>query len=444
MLEKMYKAIIVGIGVSGAASLYMLTRYTNVVPIAVIEKYDGPAKVNSDPKNNAQTLHRGATETNYSLEKALLQKEAGDMVARYIESKGPAGGLFRRLHIMALAVGRAKVARLRERYEVFKNYYPKLRFLDREGIAKIEPIVVDGRRANEEIAALVSEDGIAVNYQKLAECLLQDALDSKKDIGVFFKTEVKRVSREAGHYSVETSWGNLRGESIIFTSGPYSLVFAQTLGYCTDLEILSVAGSFYFSRKVPNGKIYPMQREGMPFAEHHLDPDVTDPSRARFGPTAKIVPEMERRKPKTFFDYVLRTPVHTPRGVCAIVRAVLAKVPLDFVIKNAIYDMPVVGKWLFLKSARKTVPLLRYSDLTLGKELGGVRPQIVNMKTKRLEMGEARIVGDKNGDKIIANTTPSPGASSSMKNGERDARQIVEFLGEGFWFDEEKFRKDFG
>jgi malate dehydrogenase (quinone) len=272
---------------------------------------------------------------------------------------------------------------------------------------------------------------------------LQDALDTKKDVDVFFRTEVKKVSREDGHYVIETSSGILRGESIIFTSGPYSLAFAQTLGYGRDLAILPVAGSFYFSKKVPNGKIYPMQKEGMSFAEHHLDPDVTNSCIGRFGPTAKVVAEMERRNPKTFFAYIMRTPVHTPRGIYAIAVAMFAKVPIDFVFKNIVYDMPIVGKWLFLKSARKTVPLLRYSDLTLGKELGGVRPQIVNMKTRRLEMGEARIVGNKNGDKIIANTTPSPGASKSMKNGELDARQVVLFLGEGFWFDEEKFRKDF-
>ena len=45
MAEKIYKVIIVGIGVSGASSLYMLTRYTNVGPIMVIEKYGSPAMV---------------------------------------------------------------------------------------------------------------------------------------------------------------------------------------------------------------------------------------------------------------------------------------------------------------------------------------------------------------------------------------------------------------
>ena len=302
MNEKIYNVIIVGLGVSGAASLYMLTRYTNIDHIAVIEKYNNPAMVNSDPKNNSQTLHFGDTETNYSLEKALIQKEAGEMVARYIEAKGSANGLFRKTNRMALAVGREQIERLEARFEAFKDHYPKLRFLDREGIAQIEPLVVEGRSPSEEIAAMVSEDGYAVNYQKLAESLLEDSLATGKDIDVFFKTEVKRVFREGSHFVIETTKGIMKGEIVVFTSGPYSLVFAQSLGYGRDLEIISVAGSFYDSRKVPNGKIYPMQKEGMSFAEHHIDPDVTNPSVARFGPTAKIVPEMERRNPKTFFE----------------------------------------------------------------------------------------------------------------------------------------------
>ena len=55
-------------------------------------------------------------------------------------------------------------------------------------------------------------------------------------------------------------------------------------------------------------------------------------------------------------------------------------------------------------------------------------------------MGDSSIVGNN----IIFNTTPSPGASVCLGNAHRDAKKIVEFLGPGYWFDEEKFQKELG
>lgn len=46
------------------------------------------------------------------------------------------------------------------------------------------------------------------------------------------------------------------------------------------------------------------------------------------------------------------------------------------------------------------------------------------------------------GDKIIFNTTPSPGASVCLGNAHRDAKRIVEFLGSEYHFDEELFQKE--
>lgn len=84
---------------------------------------------------------------------------------------------------------------------------------------------------------------------------------------------------------------------------------------------------------------------------------------------------------------------------------------------------------------------MKYRYLRFGKGIGGLRPQVVDMETGSLLMGESKIIGDN----IIFNTTPSPGASSSLRNAEKDARTIVGFLaGSGAFFDEEGFARDFG
>ena len=47
MTEKHYEVIVVGGGISGAALLYELARYTDIKNIALVEKYEGLATLNS-------------------------------------------------------------------------------------------------------------------------------------------------------------------------------------------------------------------------------------------------------------------------------------------------------------------------------------------------------------------------------------------------------------
>ena len=50
---------------------------------------------------------------------------------------------------------------------------------------------------------------------------------------------------------------------------------------------------------------------------------------------------------------------------------------------------------------------------------------MVDVKKKEINMGEAKILGDR----IIFNITPSPGASVCLKNSENDALKVCSFLG---------------
>ena len=53
-----------------------------------------------------------------------------------------------------------------------------------------------------------------------------------------------------------------------------------------------------------------------------------------------------------------------------------------------------------------------------------------------------RVIIEPNYENIIFNITPSPGASTSLKNAENDAKTIVKFLGSGFKFNDKQFRTD--
>ena len=109
-----------------------------------------------------------------------------------------------------------------------------------------------------------------------------------------------------------------------------------------------------------------------------------------------------------------------------------------YVFMNFLYDLPFIGKRLFIKEVRKIVPSLKLSELRFAKGIGGTRPQIINNTTRKLEMGEAKL----SGDNIIFNITPSPGASTCLGNAYTDVLKIIEFLGNKNTFDKKAFEKD--
>ena len=434
MTERRSEVIIVGGGVTGTALLWVLSRFTNVNDILLIEKNSGVAQVNSHPLNNAQTSHDGGTETNYDLPHALEVKKAATILRNYIESRKKKG-LFKKTHRMVLGVGRREVETLRKRYAEFKDAYPDLSLVGPKKLEALEPLVMKNRDPRQAVCALFSTEGYAIDYQKLSESFLEDALETRKEIKVLFDTAVRSIRRENGEYVLGATKGTFRAPVIVFAAGPYSLLFAQELGYGKEYAILPVAGSFFSGGELVRGKVYRVQIPGRPFAEIHADADVLNQKDTRFGPTTKPLPLMERHQYKSFFDFV-KLPLISIRGLWALLKILSSNGLLSYVAKNACYDfLPFLGKLMFLREARVIIPSIKYRDLKRRKGAGGIRPQIVNLETGNLEMGDATIVGEN----CIFNTTPSPGASKAPANAKRDAMRVVGFLGKKYYFDQEAF-----
>ncbi len=427
MPNRDFDVIIVGGGVTGTSLMYVLSRYTNIGRIALIEKNSGVGQVNSHPLNNAQTSHDGGTETNYTLEHAREVQHAAHLLRAYVRSR-TVDGLYQITNRMVIGVGVAEVAKLRKRYEDFKTFYPDLRLVEREELGRLEPKVMEGRHSNQSICALVSKEGYAINYQVLSDCFMKDAYRANETVEMFFGTGVTRVRRQAhplDGFILYTDKGVFTTKVVVFAAGAYSLLFAQQLSYGMDYGILPVAGSFYSSKKLVNGKVYRMQVEGRPFAEVHCDPDVLDQEVSRFGPTTKPLPLMERHHYKTFWDFI-KLPIVSFRGLSALMKIIIQNHLLAYILRNVVYDLPIVGKLFFLREARVIIPTITRHDLYLRKGAGGIRPQIVNLKTGKLEMGDKRILGEAR-DTCIFNTTPSPGASVCLANAIRDAEHITRY-----------------
>ena len=435
-----HDVVIVGGGVSGTALLYTLSKYTDVKNIALIEKYSDFGLVNSSPRMNSQTLHFGDIETNYTLEKAKKVKRYADMVMHYLETEKSAKGdegLFIKVPKMVLAVGKEQVKTLSERFPSFGQLFPKLRMIGKEEIGKVEPRILEGRDPEQELLAFLTEDGYTVDFRKLSHSFVRNAKVYNPDITVRLSTKVLKVSWEGDHYRVITDQGECEAAAVVVAAGSHSLKFAKSLGYGKDFSILSMSGSFYTGPKVLNGKVYTMQIPKLPFAAVHGDPEVHNENITRFGPTAKPIFFLERYNYSTFWEYW-----QTFGLGLAPLRSIL-KISSDgvifrYLLKNVVYDFPWIGKKAFMKEIRKIVPNAKSEEIRFAKGVGGTRPQIINNTTRKLELGEAKILGEK----IIFNITPSPGASTCLGNAFEDTTKLMGFLSDRFTFNGDQFEKD--
>ncbi len=438
-----YEVLIVGAGISGAALAYELARYTDVESIAILEKYEKVAPLNTQGKANSQTIHFGDIETNYTASKASITKKTAKMVEKYCLQHKLENKITFSHQKMALGVGDREVEFLLERYEEFKELFPNLQVWDKEHLKTIEPKLVfdaDGKERPETIVGIGSQgEWTTVDYGKMTENLIENA---KKEEGceteLFLNTQVKEIEKqEDGTFKITTTKETFTANSVVVNAGAHSLFLAHKMGYGLDYATLPMAGSFYMTNQTMlNGKVYMVQNPKLPFAVLHGDPEILEHGLTRFGPTALVLPKLERFKPGTYLDF-WKT-LNFDANIVTIFWDLLKDSDIrNYIFRNFLFEIPYFNKKLFVKDARKIVPSLSVDDSHYAKGFGGVRPQVLDKKERKLMLGEASI---NTGEGVIFNMTPSPGATSCLGNAKRDVMNLCTFLGRSF--DKEKFEEE--
>lgn len=246
---------------------------------------------------------------------------------------------------------------------------------------------------------------------------------------------VEEIIEQDGIFNIHTPDQIIKAKTVVVSAGGHSLLIAQQMGYGLEFSCLPVAGSFYFTPKVLKGKVYTVQNDKLPFAAVHGDPDVLIEGKTRFGPTALLLPLLERYNSDTFLEFlrVLRLDARVIRVLWSLFKVSDIR---NYLLKNFLFEIPLLRRWLFLQDARKIVPSLKLKDVRFAKGFGGIRPQLIDKKNLKLLLGEAKI---NPGSGIIFNMTPSPGGTSCLENAEADLRLVSEYLGAKV--DEEKLQQ---
>jgi len=302
--------------------------------------------------------------------------------------------------------------------------------------------MIDDHFREDEIIALGSTDEYtAVNFEALSRSFVRQAQleaekDENKNVDVHYNQQIDNIEIEDDGFIVETQGICYRTRALVACAGGHSLKLAHDLGFGHNYSVLPIAGSYYFTPHSLNGKVYTVQNDALPFAAIHGDPDVLVPGETRFGPTALVLPILERYNYKTLPDFfrVFRFDRRVAKVLWDLLRVRDIR---NYMFKNMLFEIPFIRKWLFLKDVRKIIPSLRLGDLTFAHKVGGIRPQLIDKDQCKLVMGEAKI---NTGTGAIFNMTPSPGGTSCLENAEIDLRTIVEHLGASI--DDEALQKD--
>ncbi|OEH75582.1 FAD malate-dehydrogenase [Cyclospora cayetanensis] len=447
--------------------------------LGLVERRSAFGVVQSNPRNNSQTIHCGDIETNYTLrelflassergtclrgtdnvEKARVVKRQADMLRNFATKLPPSvrDKVVFRFPKMALAVGPEECDFMEKRFKIFRELFTSLQLINKQQICEVEPRV--GLRSSnferpEEVCAMyVPNEYTGVDYVHLAEAFVEQAkaLGSDKasaraeplmhlkyihkiDLGL--NTEVLEIRREREDlFSIRTNRGVKQARFVVVSACGHSLLFAQRMGYGLQYSCLPMAGSFYFTERMLNGKVYTVQDSRLPFAAVHGDPDVVAQGLTRFGPTALPLPLLERFNICTLPDF-LRVVNPDLNLLKVYIELLNTRHMRNYVLRNFLFEVPVLNHHLFAKDVSKIVPSIKPEDLKYAKGFGGVRPQLIDKEQKKLLLGEGKIM---TGENIIFNITPSPGGTTCLGTAQTDLKEIVKQLGAEF--NEKAFNK---
>ncbi len=123
-MNNSYDVAIIGGGISGSALFYVLTYYTDLRRVILLENYSEPASLSSSGNNNSQTIHAGDIETNYTFEKAKKVARSAKMLVSYALFHQLQNKSIFEYQKMAIGVGDQEVEFMQKRYEEFKEIYP--------------------------------------------------------------------------------------------------------------------------------------------------------------------------------------------------------------------------------------------------------------------------------------------------------------------------------
>jgi malate dehydrogenase (quinone) len=206
--------VLVGAGIMSATLAVFLKELEPAFNIEIFEMLEGAALESSDAWNNAGTGHAALCELNYTPERSdgsIDISKALDVNVEFDLSRQLWSYLIRKKAIaspdlfihavphMSFVHGSANVAFLKKRYAALTAHhlYRGMEFTqDKKTLSEWIPLVMDGRPADDDVAATRMITGADVNYGALTRNLI-GYLRTLKGFAIHYSHRVTHIRREA-------------------------------------------------------------------------------------------------------------------------------------------------------------------------------------------------------------------------------------------------------
>ncbi|MGM7723423.1 malate:quinone oxidoreductase [Metabacillus sp. Hm71] len=326
--------ILIGAGVMSATLGSLLKELAPEWEIKVFEKLATPGEESSNEWNNAGTGHAALCELNYTSEKAdgsidiskaikineqfQLSRQFWSYLVNSNLIRNPQDFIMPIPH-MSLVQGESNVAFLKKRFEALSNnpLFQGMEFSDDpEKLKEWVPLIMEGRTANEPIAATKIDSGTDVNFGALTRMLF-DHLRSK-NVEINYKHSVKDLKRtsdglwEVKVHNMDSGQTEYHTAKFVFIGGGGgSLPLLQKTGIPESKHIggFPVSGLFMVCNNPEvveqhHAKVYGKAKVGAPpMSVPHLDTRFIDNKKSLlFGPFAGFSPKF--LKTGSYFDLI--------------------------------------------------------------------------------------------------------------------------------------------
>ena len=373
MQQRSFDFVVIGAGIVGLTVASEIAKRHPRVTLAILEKESAPGMHASG--RNSGVLHCGIYYGNETIKAKVCAEGARRMVA-FAEAEGIA---VNRCGKVILATSEAQLPTVEKLMGNARDNNILAERIDTQQLKEIEPFAAYGPAAIYCPSTAVIDSAAVI--QRIKEKLEHHGAT------FFFDCAFQDVQ---GKGRIRTSQGDIGYGFLINCAGAYADTVAKAYGLAKEYALVPFKGIYWKLSKAANPKvranIYPVPDVSMPFLGVHLTRVISGD--VYVGPTA--IPAFGREN----YGIVQGINLAESMAIGYQLAGMYLRNENNF-RKLTHLEMGKYSKQNFLVAARKLMPSLNAEDMVPTPK-AGIRPQLVNTKTRKLEM-----------DYILANTDDS-------------------------------------
>lgn len=363
MSLRTFDYVIVGAGIVGLTVAYELIRRKSGVQIAILEKEAAPG-VHASGRNSG-VMHCGIYYGSDTLKARVCSSGAKSMM-EFAHAEGIA---YNQCGKVILATSEEQLPTVEKLLKNARDNDILAERIDQQQLREIEPYAAPGPAAIYCPTTAVIDSAAVVN--RLRENL--------QALGVEFFFNC-RVVGQGDEGQIKTTQGVFSYGFLFNCAGAYADTVARYFGLASDYALVPFKGIYWKLSASANPRvhanIYPVPDVSLPFLGVHLTRVISGD--VYVGPTA--IPAFGREN----YGKLQGVNLAEAMGISLQLSGMYLRNENNF-RKLAHLEMGKYWKHNFLNAACKLMPTLTAEDMVPTSK-AGIRPQLVNVKTRKLEM----------------------------------------------------------